>query len=240
MKKVVAYQEAVVQLSEIAPNPWNPHSSTPEELDALSTSLIERGVIHPLVVVAFDRPVEWDGRTFEVQRPYMLVDGHQRLKAAQQAYAAGHDALYRVPVRVIGSLSEWEEWELAEIGQMANHQGGSLEDAAKTGKIVVQLQKRRSIEDIAKSFGQRPAFLAQAAVAARPVPAGLTGAPVHTSVRKTHNVVLPFDEADEVAEFESLVRQLAAQFEGRPTTKGMLRSATVLQVLRAAVPAEGS
>lgn len=237
MKKIVKYEEKLIQISEVAPNPWNPHNSTPEELDSLSKSLIERGLIHPLVVVEFDRPLEWDGRIFDVQRPYVLIDGHQRLKACQQAYASGANDLYQVPVRIIGKLSDWEEWELAEIGQMANHQGGSLEDTGKTGKIVIELQQRRGIEDIAQMFGQRKEFLTQAASIARPLPAGLGKPPAHTSHRKTHNVVLPFEEAEEVGELELLIKELSAQYEGQPTTKGMLRSATVLQVLRQAAKA---
>lgn len=235
MKKVVNYQEKIVQLSEIAPNAWNPHNSTQDELDALERSLSERGMIHPIVVVEWDRPLEWDGRTFEIQRPYLIVDGHQRAKAAQQAYAGGNNSLYKVPVRVVGKLSEWEEWELAEIGQMANHQGGSLEDPNKTGKIVIQISKRRTVDDIAKLVGQRPEFLKQSLAVARPAPAVPGAAPAASSYRRSHNVVLPFDEADEVKEFEQLVNTLAQKFQDQPKTKGQLRSATVLSVLREAV-----
>ena len=237
MKKILKYEDKMMALDQIVGNPWNPHSSTPEEMENLALSITERGMIHPIVVVKFDRPLEWDGRTYEALRDYLVIDGHQRMQASQKAYAAGNDDAYTVPVRVIGKLSEWEEWELAEIGQMANHQGGSLEDPGKTGKIVISIQERRKTPDVSAITGQRANFLTQAANLARPRPAapGVPAPAAHTSHRQVHNVVLPFESADEVKEFESLIGQLAEEVPDRSATKGLLRSQTALHVLRKAV-----
>lgn len=66
---------AELDLDWIEPNPVQPRAEMdPEELDALSQSIREHGVIQPVIVT------ESDGKT-----PYQLIAGERRWRAARQA-----------------------------------------------------------------------------------------------------------------------------------------------------------
>ena len=75
-----------IPIARIRPNPYQPRQRMDEEeLAALTASIVEHGVIQPILVS-------------ETLDGYELVAGQRRLRAAQ---AAGSDAEPRLPVRAV-------------------------------------------------------------------------------------------------------------------------------------------
>jgi len=90
-----------IPISQIAPNPYQPRQRfDPTDLAELADSIRQQGLIQPLVVA----PDSGSG-----QRPYLLVAGERRLRAAEQA------GLSAVPCMVRNvSQQEMLEWALVE------------------------------------------------------------------------------------------------------------------------------
>lgn len=237
-------QLVYAQLNEVSPNPWNPHGTTEEEMAELKASIGKWDMKDCPLVVEFDRPVHYEGQTIEPgSKKYLIVDGEQKYTAKKAAFMEGLVNDPSVPVLVMGKLSEFTEAELAELGQVLNHKGrGSLEDAKKTGVIVEWLTQRgRTLDEVAQAMGQKKEALREALIASqqakgRPIPPELSSRPQGHKERNVMNVVLPFEDAVAVDEFESLVAKVAEQLgEELPQTKGFRRSAAVLAALRAYV-----
>lgn len=230
-----------VNLGDIAPNPWNPHGTTDEEMDDLIESIATKGVVDTPLVVRWDRPVVYEGQEIQPDKPFMLIDGEQRFTATRAAFMRGLIDRPEIPVTVLGNLSDYEEAYLAELGEALNHRGrGSKEDLEKTGIIAKMLMKNRSVEEAARLMGKRTDFIAKALATAnkRPLPAP-TPTPErvaaqrvqHEKERKALNVVLPFEDELDVEEFESLLSNVVVGSDYR--TKGHRRTAQVMEALRA-------
>ncbi len=101
-----------VSTSSIAPNPRQPRSHfDPQELEELSASIRENGIIQPLIITPGQQPGQ-----------YILIAGERRLLAARQA------GLDTVPV-VIRDASEQQLVELALIENVQRADLNPLEAA---------------------------------------------------------------------------------------------------------------
>jgi len=101
-----------ISVDEIRPNPRQPRGALdPEELEDLSTSIREHGVLQPLLVT---RPVDRDG--------FELIAGHRRLQAARMA------GLRTVPA-ILRLTSDEEQLELALIENLQRTDLNALEAA---------------------------------------------------------------------------------------------------------------
>jgi ParB family chromosome partitioning protein len=96
-----------VSLDSIAPNPYQPRREfRPEELADLTQSILQQGIIQPLIVCSADGMSD---------KPYVLIAGERRLRAARQA------GLKSVPC-VVKSASKQQmlEWAIIENIQRAD------------------------------------------------------------------------------------------------------------------------
>ena len=228
-----------VNLKEVHPNPWNPHGTTPDELDELIDSISAKGVVDAPLVVEWDRPVQYEDLSIEPKAKYMLVDGEQRFTATREAFIRGRLERPVIPVTVLGKLSDFTEAELAEIGEALNHRGrGSLEDVKKTGIIAKWLTKNRTVEEAARLMGKDKGFVMRALAEVQkskslPLPPSshvTPPRPQRHAERNRLNVVLPFEDELDVEEFESLVADV--ELDGDYPTKGARRTAQVMEALR--------
>lgn len=101
-----------IPVGSITPNPRQPRSiKRPEELQELTASVREHGVLQPLIVTRGDAPDR-----------YILIAGERRLNAARSA------GLMEVPV-VIREASDQERLELAIIENVQRSDLSALEEA---------------------------------------------------------------------------------------------------------------
>lgn len=242
-----------VRMNEIHPNPWNPHGTTQEEMDALVESIASRGMVDAPLVVEWDADMEYEGEIVTAKGGYMIVDGQQKYTAYTNAFMRGLVDSPELPVLIMGKLSNHGRDSLAELGQILNHKGrGSLEDETKTAVITKWMLKTRSIEEVSKTVGQREDFLkrslaslaaSQRASAASQLSNTPAKPPTVTprlerpqgyAERKNLVAVLPFEDELAVDEFESLVSNVLGTMEDDelPNTRGNKRTYAVLQALR--------
>lgn len=221
-----------VSLTDITPNPWNPHGTTPEELSELVESIATKGVIDTPTVVEWDRPLQYEERSIEPVTRYLLVDGEQRFTAAREAFTRGLRELPIIPVTLLGSASSFSDAELAELGEALNHRGrGSLEDIKKTGVIASWLSQRKGPAEAARLMGKSQAFVEKALAAVQPkAQPNLAPRAQQHQQRKALNIVLPFEDEADVDEFETLLGRV--QLQASPASRGQRRSAQVLTALR--------
>lgn len=129
-----------VPIEFVRPNPRNPRKLFSEaELEDLSASIRERGIIQPIVV---------RGRGQDV---YEIIAGERRWRAAQRA------GLHEVPIVVIDA-SDGEALELAIIENVQRSDLNPLEEA--TGYQVLAAEFDHSQEEIAKIVGKSRSHVA--------------------------------------------------------------------------------
>jgi ParB family chromosome partitioning protein len=129
-----------VPIEFVRPNPRNPRKLFSEtELEDLSASIRERGIIQPIVVRARGQDV------------YEIIAGERRWRAAQRA------GLHEVPIVVIDA-SDGEALELAIIENVQRTDLNPLEEA--TGYQVLAAEFDHSQEEIAKIVGKSRSHVA--------------------------------------------------------------------------------
>jgi ParB family chromosome partitioning protein len=129
-----------VPIEFVRPNPRNPRKLFSEaELEGLSASIRERGIIQPIVVRSRGQEI------------YEIIAGERRWRAAQRA------GLHEVPIVVIDA-SDGEALELAIIENVQRSDLNPLEEA--TGYQVLAAEFDHSQEDIAKIVGKSRSHVA--------------------------------------------------------------------------------
>ena len=124
-----------ISLEKISPNPRQPRRNfDPEELSELTASVLEHGVLQPLII----SPGNFDGE-------YILIAGERRLHAARLA------GLVSVPV-VIRVTTDMEKLELALIENVQRTDLNALEQAEAYRQLADEFNL--SHEAIAKKVGK--------------------------------------------------------------------------------------
>lgn len=205
-----------VSLSDLMPNPWNPHRMTPEQMQDLEQSVLDHGQIRAVLVVEMDAPDEYSPE-WPPEAPYRIVDGEHLWRVLSGLHLRGlHPD--QVRVMVLGKNSDIEVWRQQEIGQTINHGlRGTEEDPEKTRQILDELLKHRKPEVLAKRLGMGVAgirHLTEPAVArpsARPTkvksPSLASAVKTRNPERKNYVIALVFEDADELQEFEVLIER---------------------------------
>jgi ParB family chromosome partitioning protein len=125
-----------VPIEFVRPNPRNPRRTFSEtELEELSNSIRERGVIQPIVVRAVRGKPDH----------YEIVAGERRWRAAQRA------SLHDVPVVVI-EATDAEALELAIVENVQRADLNAIEEAAGYQSLIEQF--KHSQDDVAKIVGK--------------------------------------------------------------------------------------
>jgi ParB family transcriptional regulator, chromosome partitioning protein len=125
-----------VPIEYLRPNPRNPRRNFSEtELDELSSSIKERGIIQPVVV----RPVRG------AKDAYEIIAGERRWRAAQRA------GLHEIPIVPV-EATDSEALELAIIENVQRSDLNPLEEAG--GYQALASEYQHSHDDIAKIVGK--------------------------------------------------------------------------------------
>ncbi len=131
-----------VPIEHLTPNPRNPRRIFADtELDELSQSIRERGIIQPIVV----RSTPGGGKNFEI------IAGERRWRASQRA------GLHEVPIVVL-EVTDAEALELAIIENIQRADLNPLEEAA--GYQALASQYSHSQDDIAHIVGKSRSHVA--------------------------------------------------------------------------------
>lgn len=134
--------DMMVPVEKVHPNPDQPRRTfTPEQLDELSASIKEKGIIQPLIVR--DRPGH-DGE-------YEIVAGERRWRAAQMAQ------LHRIPVLV----REFDDTEVLEVAIIENIQRADLnavEEAAGYRQLMEKFGHTQ--EKLSEVLGKSRSYIA--------------------------------------------------------------------------------
>ncbi len=109
-----------IPLDDIAPNPYQPRRQfNPEELSDLTASIAAQGILQPIIVAAVSpgaRPAEGDSPVAgQKAKPFVLVTGERRLRAARQAGLGAVPCIVRK-----ASPQQMLEWALVENIQRAD------------------------------------------------------------------------------------------------------------------------
>jgi ParB family chromosome partitioning protein len=136
--------EASAPIDLIRPNPDQPRKAFDEtELEALTASIRERGVIQPLIVRR--DPERPDG--------FQIVAGERRWRAAQRA------GLHELPV-VIRDFSDGEVIEIAILENVQRADLNPLEEAAGYAQLVERFGHTQ--ENVARAMGKSRSHVANA------------------------------------------------------------------------------
>ncbi|MFY9828226.1 MAG: ParB/RepB/Spo0J family partition protein, partial [Rhodoplanes sp.] len=131
-----------VPIEFLRPNPRNPRRNFPEaELEELTTSIKERGVIQPILV----RAVRGSSEHYEI------IAGERRWRAAQRA------GVHDIPVLVI-EASDSQALEIAIIENVQRAGLNALEEAAGYQSLVDEFAY--SQDDVAKTVGKSRSHVA--------------------------------------------------------------------------------
>ncbi|MCW5698960.1 MAG: ParB/RepB/Spo0J family partition protein [Rhodospirillales bacterium] len=131
-----------VPIELLAPSPLQPrHKMDEEDLQRLSQSVAEKGVLQPLLV----RRDPNDSNMFEI------VAGERRWRAAQMA------GLYEVPV-VVKELSDHETLEIALVENLQRENLTPLEEALGYNRLIGEFSHTQ--EDLAKRLGKSRSHVA--------------------------------------------------------------------------------
>ena len=121
-------------IENLRPNPRNPRRMfTDEELDELSNSIRERGIIQPIVVRALQ------GDNFEI------IAGERRWRAAQRA------GLHDVPIAVV-EANDAQSLEFAIIENVQRADLNPIEEAS--GYLALMDDFNRTQDDVAQIVGK--------------------------------------------------------------------------------------
>ncbi|GAA5500473.1 hypothetical protein Dxin01_00194 [Deinococcus xinjiangensis] len=224
-------QTLSVSLTDIEPNPWNPHGMTDAEFSLLRQSVKDKGQWRPIVVIEMDVPDEY---TPEPEGKYRIIDGSHLHRAMIGNHLEDGESDTGL-VLVYGKNSEVPVEVQMEIGQTINHgMRGSLEDTKKTGLIVDVLTRRFPIEEIARRTGQSATFLESARrVAAEPSLRRAAPVTVRSNAeRQGQTVPLVFEDNASLGQYQESVKvwESWADPEGS-MTPGRRRIAAVLAAL---------
>src|SRR5512140_2810306 len=125
----------LVPVETVAPNPRQPRSAVrPEELDELTASIREHGVLQPLIVTVGEKPDH-----------YILIAGERRLQAARLA------GLASVPV-LVRQATDQQRLELAIIENVQRSDLSALEEAEAYRQLAEDFDL--SHEEIAARVGK--------------------------------------------------------------------------------------
>jgi len=125
----------LVPVGKVSPNPRQPRSTMrPEELDELTASIREHGVLQPLIVTEGTKAGE-----------YVLIAGERRLQAARLA------GLASVPV-LVRQATDQQRLELAIIENVQRSDLSALEEAEAYRQLAEDFDL--SHEDIAVKVGK--------------------------------------------------------------------------------------
>ena len=125
-----------VPIEFLKPNPRNPrHTFSANDLEELTASIRERGIIQPVVV----RSIKGGKDSYEI------IAGERRWRAAQRA------GLHDIPIVVL-EVSDTEALELAIIENVQRADLNPLEEAGGYEALAAEFQ--RNHEDIAKIVGK--------------------------------------------------------------------------------------
>ncbi|MEH7155515.1 ParB/RepB/Spo0J family partition protein [Neobacillus drentensis] len=131
-----ASKEEVVQeikLNELRPNPYQPRKTfQPETINELKESIIEHGILQPLVVR-------------KSIRGYEIVVGERRFRAAREA------KLETVPA-VVRTLSEQQMMELAVLENLQREDLNPIEEGLAYQLLMEKLKMTQ--EEVAKRLGK--------------------------------------------------------------------------------------
>jgi len=131
-----------VPIDRVRPSAFNPRKNFNEaELDELSVSIREKGLVQPIVV----RPAD------ATQTSYEIVAGERRWRAAQRA------SLHTVPV-IVRSLSDQEALELAIIENVQRADLNAIEEAGGYKELVERFGYTQ--EELAGIIGKSRSHLA--------------------------------------------------------------------------------
>lgn len=123
-----------IPIENIVPNPFQPRQSfAPHELDELSASIREKGIVQPILV----RP--------HTGGNYELVAGERRWRAAKLA------GLSQVPV-MIRELSDHESLEIALVENIQREDLNPVEEAQAYNQLITQFKLTQ--EELAKKVGK--------------------------------------------------------------------------------------
>jgi ParB-like chromosome segregation protein Spo0J len=226
-----------VSVNDIARNPWNPHFADNDELDRILNSIKTFGMVDPVTVVEWDRPVRWLGKEQEPTTKYLLVDGEQRYTAISKGVKR-KELPDQVLVLVLGKLSEFDEVELAELGERLNHARGTGERADMTGHIAKAIMERKkvSLDELAKLLGKPKPFLEEAI---KVTDTRYKMVPVRPQVNSERDDVefrLIFPNEDAYEEFNELVGKVLSMLQDEgcelPETRRYRRTFAITEALR--------
>ncbi|MGH6992759.1 MAG: ParB/RepB/Spo0J family partition protein [Caulobacteraceae bacterium] len=128
-------------IETIRNNPDQPRVRFPEEdLEALAKSILERGVVQPILV----RPADGD-------KGYQIIAGERRWRAAQRA------GLRTIPA-IVRTLSDAEAMEMALVENVQRSDLNPLEEAR--GYVALGERFGRTQEDIAAVVGRSRSHVA--------------------------------------------------------------------------------
>lgn len=132
----------VVSITQLKPNPFQPRKVfDPQELEDLTNSIKEKGILQPLVV----RPAP--GQT----DAYQIIAGERRWRAAQRAQ------LHQVPV-LIREMTDAEALEIAVIENVQRADLNAIEEARGYKQLADQFSY--SQEQIAQVIGKSRSHIA--------------------------------------------------------------------------------
>ena len=131
----VGQEESVqeIKLSELRPNPYQPRKTFQQEtIDELKESILEHGILQPLVVR-------------KSIRGYEIVVGERRFRAAKES------KLETVPA-VVRTLSEQQMMELAVLENLQREDLNSIEEGLAYQMLMEKLKLTQ--EEVAKRLGK--------------------------------------------------------------------------------------
>ena len=131
-----------VNITQLKPNPFQPRKVfDPQELEDLTNSIKEKGILQPLVV----RPAPGQAEA------YQIIAGERRWRAAQRAQ------LHQVPV-LIREMTDAEALEIAVIENVQRADLNAIEEARGYKQLADQFSY--SQEEIAKVIGKSRSHIA--------------------------------------------------------------------------------
>jgi hypothetical protein len=227
-----------IPLTDIAPNPWNPHRMTSAEMQALIDSIREDGQWRPILVVEMDAA---DETTPEIGERYRIVDGEHCYHALCALSLQGYGDTARV--MVLGKNSEIPVWKQQLIGQTMNHGlRGSIEDAEKTAEVVHTILQYKSPEVLAKRLGigvegvralsAAPTALSRPQGKLEGLAKAVPSSPY--AERRAFITALSFDDPTKQKRFDDLVDQLGTRYldpEDYKGRRGQYRVDTLMEIL---------